>query len=317
MDQSRYGENMKLGLLTAPLPKLSLFEIADWASAQGFEQLEVCCWPVSVEVNRRYAGITHIDVDNFTQSKADEIVGELKNRKITMSALGYYPNNLHPDEAHRILVNEHTKKTIRAAGMMAVPVISTFIGADSGKTQEENWVDAQKIWPDIVKYAEDNNVKIAIENCPMIFSKDEWPSGHNVAYSPKIWREMFAKFGPTVGLNLDPSHLVWQMIDIERVIREFGPRIYHTHVKDMEIDREGLYENGVMSGGIGWQRPRLPGYGEIDWSMFVATLSQVGYQGVLCVEHEDRRFEGSDELVKEGFLIARNQIAPLLPMTIR
>ena len=231
-----------------------------------------------------------------------------------MSALGYYPNNLHPDSNHREAVNEHTKKVIRAAGLMGVPVVSTFIGADATKTQAENWVEAQKIWPDIVKYASDNNVKIAIENCPMIFSKDEWPSGHNVAYSPKIWREMFDKFGPTVGLNLDPSHLVWQMIDIERVIREFGSRIYHTHVKDMEIDREGLYENGIMSGGIGWQRPRLPGYGEVNWAKFVSTLSQVGYDYVLCIEHEDRRYEGTDELVKQGFMIARNQIAPLLPM---
>jgi len=305
---------MKLGLLTAPLPKVPLLDIASWASAQGFEMLEVCCWPESAAANRRYAGITHIVVDGLAQGEADHIVGELKERKITMSALGYYPNNLHPDIEHRKLVNDHTKKVIKAAGMMGVPVISTFIGADAAKTQAQNWEEAQKVWPDIVKYAEDHNVKIAIENCPMIFTQDEWPSGHNLAYSPKIWREMFAKFGPTVGLNLDPSHLVWQMIDIERVIREFGSRIYHTHVKDMEIDREGLYENGIVSGGIGWQRPRLPGYGEVNWSKFVATLSQVGYDYVLCVEHEDRRYEGTDELVKEGFLIARNQISALLPM---
>lgn len=307
---------MKLGLLTAPLPNVPLLEIADWASKQGFEMLEVCCWPVSEGANRRYAGITHIDVDGLTKGQGQEIVGQLKERNITMSALGYYPNNLHPDPAHRKSVNEHTKKVIRAAALMGVPVVSTFIGGDASKTQDENWDDAQKVWPDIVKYAAERDIKIAIENCPMIFTKDEWPSGHNVAYSPRIWREMFDTFGKTVGLNLDPSHLVWQMIDIERVIREFGSRIYHTHVKDMEIDREGLYNNGIMSAGIGWQRPRLPGYGEINWAKFVSTLSQVGYDGVLCIEHEDRRFEGSDELVKEGFLIARNQIAPLLPMTI-
>jgi len=305
---------MKLGLLTAPLPSVPLMEIAKWASAQRFEMLEVCCWPKSAEVNRRYAGITHIEVENLNKDQGEQIVGELKTHNITMSALGYYPNNLHPDKNHRESVNEHTKKVIKAAGLMGVPVVSTFIGADASKTQAENWEEAQKVWPDIVKYAEDNNVKIAIENCPMIFSKDEWPSGHNVAYSPKIWREMFAKFGPAVGLNLDPSHLVWQMIDIERVIKEFGTRIYHTHVKDMEIDREGLYENGIMSAGIGWQRPRLPGYGEVNWAKFVSALSQVGYDYVLCVEHEDRRFEGTDELVKQGFMIARNQIAPLLPM---
>jgi len=309
----RIEEKMKLGLLTAPLPNLSLLDIASWAASEGFEALEVCCWPESAGATRRYAGITHIVVDGLTQGSADEIVGELRDRKIEMSALGYYPNNLHPDLEDRKLVNDHTKKVIKAAGAMGVPVVSTFIGADATKTQSENWQEALKVWPDIVKYAEDNNVKIAIENCPMIFSRDEWPGGHNLAYSPKIWREMFATFGPTVGLNLDPSHLLWQMIDIERVIREFGSRIYHTHVKDMEIDQEGLYENGVMSGGIGWQRPRLPGYGDVNWAKFVSTLSQVGYDSVLCIEHEDRRFEGSDDLVKEGFLIARNQISALLP----
>lgn len=307
---------MKLGLLTAPLPSVDLYDIADWASAQSFEMLEVCCWPKTAGANRRYAGITHIDVNEITQGQCDEIVGELKNRKIEMSALGYYPNNLHPDLNHREQVNEHTKKVIRAAGMMGIPVISTFIGADASKSQDENWIEAQKVWPAIVEYARENNVKIAIENCPMIFSKDEWPAGHNVAYSPRIWREMFDKFGETVGLNLDPSHLIWQMIDIDRVIREFGSRIYHTHVKDMEIDREGLYNNGIMSAGIGWQRPRLPGYGEVNWAKFVAGLSQVGYDYVLCIEHEDRRFEGTDQLVKEGFLIARNQISVLLPKKI-
>ena len=308
---------MKLGLLTAPLPDVPLLEIADWASAQGFEELEVCTWPVSAETNRRYAGITHIDVDGLSKDKGDEIVGELERRNITMSALGYYPNNLHPDPAHRQQVNDHTKKVIKAAGIMGVPVVSTFIGANASKSQDDNWQDALKVWPDIVKYAADNNVRIAIEHCPMIFSKDEWPSGHNVAYSPRIWREMFDAFGPTVGLTLDPSHLIWQMIDMDRVIREFGSRIYHTHVKDMEIDREGLYNNGILSAGIGWQRPRLPGYGEVNWAKFVSGLSQIGYDGVLCIEHEDRRYEGTNELVKQGFLIARNQIAALLPMTIK
>ena len=281
---------MKLGLLTAPLPNLPLMEIAEWAAPHGFETLEVCCWPVGAGSGRRYSEITHIDVEGLSKSTGDEIVGELKERKMTISALGYYPNNLHPDLEHRQLVNEHTKKVIKAASIMGVPVVSTFIGADASKSQDENWSEALKVWPKLVEYAEDNDVKIAIENCPMIFSKDEWPSGHNVAHSPRIWREMFSTFGETIGLNLDPSHLLWQMIDIERVIREFGSRIYHTHVKDMEIDREGLYNNGILSGGIGWQRPRLPGYGEINWSKFVSTLSQVGYEGVLCIEHEDRRF---------------------------
>jgi sugar phosphate isomerase/epimerase len=156
-------------------------------------------------------------------------------------------------------------------------------------------------------------VRIAIENCPMIFSQDEWPGGTNLGYSPAIWREMFRRIPDEAwGLNLDPSHLVWQMIDHLRVVREFAPRIYHVHAKDMEIDRDGLYEHGVMSAGMGWQTPRLPGLGEVRWDRFLAALYSAGYDGVVSVEHEDRAFEGDEELVKRGFLIARNALRPYM-----
>ncbi len=301
---------MKLGLLTAPFPQTPLVEVADWAAANGFEALEVACWPPSQGPQRRYAGVSHIDVTDLSRERAGEIVGELADRHITISALGYYPNPLHPDPAHRAAVAEHLRKVISAAPLMGVGVVNTFIGADGSKTQDQNWEDALTIWPDIVRHARDCGVRIAIENCPMIFSHDEWPSGHNLAYSPRIWRRMFEAFGDTVGLNLDPSHLVWQMIDIERVVREFGPRILHVHAKDLEIDRDGLYERGILSLGMGWQVPRLPGLGEVPWARFFAALYRAGYQGVICVEHEDRSFEGTDELVKRGFLLARDVLRP-------
>ena len=173
------------------------------------------------------------------------------------------------------------------------------------------------MWPDIVRHAADHGVKIGIENCPMIFSADEWPGGNNLMYAPAIWRDVFGALdrtddAATLGLNLDPSHLVWQMIDYERVVREFGPRIYHVHAKDMEIDRDGLYDRGVMSAGVGWQVPRLPGLGEIRWDRFIAALYRVGYDYAVVVEHEDRGFEGSDEKVKAGFRIARDAVAPYI-----
>ncbi len=303
---------MKLGLLTAPFPEMPLEEVADWAAANGFESLEICCWPKSEGATRRYGGITHIDVDGLTQEAADEISSMLASKGLTVSALGYYPNPLNPDPTHRELVQGHIKKVITAAAMMGVPVVSTFIGADASKTQDENWEAAKVEWPHIVEHAKASDVKIAIENCPMIFSQDEWPSGHNVAYSPRIWRKMYAEFGETVGMNLDPSHLVWQMIDIERVIAEFGDRIYHVHAKDLEIDRDGLYENGIMSGGIGWQVPRLPGLGEVDWRKFMSALYRAGYTGDITVEHEDRQFEATDDLIKSGFLMARDLLRPYI-----
>ncbi len=251
-------------------------------------------------------------MDGLTQQEADDISAMLTSKGLTVSALGYYPNPLNPDPAHRELVQGHIKKVITAAAMMGVPAISTFIGADSAKTQDENWETAKTEWPHIVEHAKASGVKIAIENCPMIFSQDEWPSGNNVAYSPRIWRKMFAEFGDTVGMNLDPSHLVWQMIDMERVIAEFGDRIYHVHAKDLEIDRDGLYEHGIMSGGIGWQVPRLPGLGEVPWQKFMSALYRAGYTGDITVEHEDRQFEATDDLIKSGFLMARDLLRPYI-----
>jgi sugar phosphate isomerase/epimerase len=193
---------------------------------------------------------------------------------------------------------------------MGVPLVNTFMGGDSTKSQDENWEVALQVWPDIVKHAQDNGLKITIENCPMIFSRDEWPAGYNIAWSPYIWRRILEQWGGTVGLNYDPSHLVWLMIDQERFIREFGPHILHFQAKDVEIDADGLYERGSLSGGIGWQIPRLPGLGQAPWSRIFAALYAVDYAGECIIEHEDRKFEGSDELVKRGFLIARDVLRP-------
>ncbi len=301
---------MKLGFLTAPFPNTPLMEVADWAAAAGFEVLEIACWPRTTGPTRRYAGTSHIDVANLSEGQAKEIVDELASKGLAVSGLGYYPNPLHPDPAHREQVIGHLKHVITAARKMGVPLVNTFMGGDQNKTQDENWEVALSVWPDIVAFARDNGVKITIENCPMIFSRDEWPAGHNIAWSPYIWRRIIETWGDTIGLNFDPSHLVWLMIDAERFIREFGPHILHFQAKDLEINRDGLYERGTLSGGIGWQVPRLPGLGEVNWSRIFAALYQVGYAGDCIIEHEDRKFEGTDELVKRGFLIARDVLRP-------
>lgn len=305
---------MKLGLLTAPFENTPLLDVAEWAGSNGYSMLEVACWPASKVEQRRYAGTSHIDVDSLTEASSSQLIADLAARGIEISGLGYYPNNLHPDPESRHQFNEHTKKVIAGAAMLGVPVVNTFIGADPAKSQAENYQDFLTTWGDILDFARAKGVKIAIENCPMIFSMDEWPGGKNLAYSPKIWRQMFADTpGDVLGLNLDPSHLIWQMIDVERVVDEFADRLYHVHIKDLEINREGLYENGILSMGMGWQVPRLPGLGEVNWPRFISALYRNNYDYVLCVEHEDRNFEGTDELVKKGFEIARNVIAPLVP----
>jgi sugar phosphate isomerase/epimerase len=304
---------VRLGFLTAPLPDTPLMEIADWAAENDFDSLEIACWPRSGGVVRKYAGTSHIDVANLSQSEASDIVGQIEAKGLKVSGLGFYPNPLHADPAVRDPAIAHIKKVIAACRLMGVPFMNTFMGGDSKKSLDENWDEALRVWPDIVKVAQDNDVKLTIENCPMIFSRDEWPGGNNIAWSPYIWRRIIEKWGGTIGLNYDPSHLVWLMIDQGRFIREFGPHILHFQAKDVLIDRDGLYERGSMSAGIGWQIPRLPGLGDANWAEIFSNLYRVGYDGDCIIEHEDRRFEGTDQLVKRGFLLAANTLRPYIP----
>ena len=304
------GDALRLGLLTAAFPDLTFEQVAQWSAAQGFEMLEVACWPSDRGERRRYAGVTHIDVDDVD---AGAIRDTLDSHGLEISSLAYYPNNLHPEPAERRAANTHLRKVIDAAAKLDVGIVGTFVGRDKTKNVPDNFREFRKVWPRLVDHAESRGVKIAIENCPMIFSWDEWPGGTNLASSPALWDEMFSIVdSPSFGLNLDPSHLVWLMIDCERVVRDYASRIVHAHAKDLEIDREGLYRNGTLSGGIGWQVPRLPGLGEVRWNRFIAALYRAGYDYVVSIEHEDRTFEGTEELVKRGFLIARDALKPLL-----
>ena len=303
---------MKLGFLTAAFPESSLEQAAKWGAESGFEAIEIACWPVG-KATRRYAGVTHIDVNALDKAKAREIRKMLDGYGLQISSLAYYPNPLHPDAEHRETVISHLKKVIQAAALLETPVVGTFVGKDKNKTVPENFEDYAKIWPPIVKFAKEQGIKIAIENCPMIFSLDEWPGGNNLASTPAIWRKMWEIIpDDNFGLNLDPSHLILQMIDYERVVREFGSKIFHVHAKDLHIDREGLYNHGVLSQGMGWQVPRLPGLGDMDWAKFFAALTAARYDYVVSIEHEDRVFEGDEALVKRGFYLSREILKPFI-----
>ncbi len=303
---------MKLGILTAPFEDLPLAAVASWAAENRFSALEIACWPSLGGEKRRYAGTCHIDVNGLTRMQATEIVGMMADVGIEVSGLGYYPNPLHQDASHREEVIAHLIKVISAAQLMNVPVVNTFVGGDGRLNLDDNWERAQEIFAPIVAHAQEAGVKLCFENCPMIFSYDEWPGGHNIAYSPLVWRRIFEEWGDAVGMNFDPSHLVWQMIDQGRFIREFGSKMAHIHAKDVMIDRDGLYERGVLSAGMGWQVPRLCGLGNVNWPEFFSELYRAGYDGPIIIEHEDRLFEGSDEKVKRGFALARDVLQPYI-----
>ena len=301
---------MKLGLMTAAFPTLTLEQVAEWSAANGFEALEIACWPAASGERRRYAGVSHIDVDRLDERAVRDL---LERHHLAISSLAYYPNNLDDDAATREAAHAHLRNVVLAAQRLGVGVVGTFIGRDQRRSVTETLADFRRVWPPLIRFATEHGVKIAIENCPMIFSEDEWPGGKNLAYSPALWRKMFEAIpDPNFGLNLDPSHLVWQFIDYERAVREFGDRILHVHAKDMAIDRDGLFEQGVMSLGMGWQIPKLPGLGEIHWDRFISALYGIGYDGAVSVEHEDRKFEGDVDLVKKGFVLAHNTLRPLI-----
>jgi sugar phosphate isomerase/epimerase len=282
---------MQLGFVSAILPEFTLDEVLAFAADEGFACVEPMCWPPG-DAERRYAGVTHIDVSAFTEDDAGRIQDLLQIHDVRLSGLGYYPNPLDPDVAARTMVVEHLKKVIRAAAMLEIRLVNTFIGRDPAKSVDANWPLFQQVWPDIVQVAETEGVKLGIENCPMLFSNDEWPGGKNLPTSPALWHAIFDAIpSPHLGLNLDPSHLVWQQIDCAQCIREFGPRIFHVHAKDERIDRDLLYSRGTL--GLGWHVPKLPGLGEVNWGEMFAALTDVRYQGPVCIEVEDRAYEGT------------------------
>jgi len=289
---------MKLGFVSAILPDLPLEQVVEFAFEAGYSCVELMCWPKG-KAERRYAGVTHVDVTNFNRGQANKVRRTLENSGVDISALGYYPNFLSPDreEARRVLA--HFKKVIRAAAMLDVGRVTTFLGRDWTKSVEDNWPRFLKVWKPLVKFAEERDVRICIENCPMLFTNDEWPGGKNLAHSPAIWRRMFEDIpSPHFGLNYDPSHLVWQQIDPIKPLWEFKDRIHHAHAKDVRVDRDRLNDVGILATPLQYHSPKLPGLGDVDWGRFFSVLGDIGYDGPVCVEVEDRAYEASLETRK-------------------
>ena len=284
---------MKLGFVSAILPDLSLRDVAQFAAATGYTCVELMCWPVS-KAERRYAGVTHVDVTDFTSSKAVEVRGIMADAKVEISGLGYYPNALSANRDEADLASAHLRKVIQAAALLGLKTVNTFIGRDWTKSVDDNWPRLLEVWKPLVKFAEGNGIRIGIENCPMLFSRDEWPGGKNIASSPKIWRRLFSDIGSqSLGLNYDPSHMIWQQMDYLRPMREFKDRLFHVHAKDVRMDSERLNEVGILAHPAEYHTPKLPGMGDVDWGQFFSVLTDVGYRGPVCVEVEDRAYEDS------------------------
>jgi len=272
---------MKLGFYTNYDTKT-----VEFAHSVGFRSMELSAWPDS-----------SLNADTVTGRRIAEAKKDLKAHDIEISALGYYPNYLDPDKDNADEATRYLYKVMELASRMDVPVVCTFAGRDPDKSISENIPLFQKAFTPICEEAESRNIRIAIENCPMM---DRFRlRGENIAISPEVWDEMFRVIpSKALGIELDPSHMVWQGIDYVQAIHEYGSRIHHIHAKDMEINHRTLNRVGILGQafgeitglGHGWWRARLPGWGEINWPGFITALIEVGYKGNIDIEHEDDVF---------------------------
>lgn len=304
---------MKLGLVSAILPELSLDEVLSFAAAEGFSCIEAMCWPVG-KAERKYAGVTHVDVTDFSEGKADEVKALCESHGVSLSALGYYPNILCPSDEESAAYVEHFQKVIVATRMLGLDMTTGFIGRDWTKSVDDNWPRFLKIWRPIIQFAEDHGVRIAIENCPMSFTADEWPGGKNLMTTPDIWRRAFNDIpSASFGLNFDPSHFALQFMEPDSALQEFKDKLFHMHAKDVRIYRDKLNQVGAFAHPLEWHQPRLPGYGEINWAHYMGSVMDTGYNGPMCIEVEDGTFGHSLEGRKRAVRVARNVLAPFIP----
>jgi sugar phosphate isomerase/epimerase len=301
---------MKLGFVTAILPELPFEEVLSFAARERFATVEVMCWPVG-KAERKFAGVTHIDVAGLTKMRAQDILAKCACHGVAMSSLGYYPNALDPNPAVAAVAVAHLKKVIKAAPLLGLDLVTSFVGRDWTQSVDENWPRFLKTWKPLVRYAADQGVRIGIENCPMLFTRDEWPGGKNLMTTPAIWRRAFHDLdAPNFGLNYDPSHFVLQGMDPISPLAEFKDKLFHLHAKDVKIDRAALNEVGRFDFPLRWHQPRIPGYGEIDWAAWMGDLMRIGYDGPVCIEVEDGTFGNSLDGRMKAVKVARNVLAP-------
>ncbi|MBE5890144.1 MAG: sugar phosphate isomerase/epimerase [Lachnospiraceae bacterium] len=302
---------MKLGFVSAILDQSNYEEMMDIASDMGFQCVEVACWPQG-KAERRYAGVSHIDAERVLEDDAyaKHITDYAKEKNVEISSLAFYPNTMDGDLEKRNAAVEHLKALIKASNKLGVGMVTTFIGRDQTKTVEENLELVKEIWPPIIKLAEEQNVKVAIENCPMLFGPDQWPGGQNLFTTPAIWKKVFEILpSKNFGINYDPSHFVWQMIDYIKPIYEFKDKIFHVHYKDIKVYPDKLNQVGIMAYPLDFMSPKLPGYGDVDWGKYVSALTDIGYDGYTCIEIEDKFFEGTQEKVLDSLRLSKKYMS--------
>lgn len=276
---------MKIGFLNACMHADLEEEIIPWANEAGFQ---------AMEVGGIHAGF-------FRKEYADDIKQMLLNADFEISALGSFNNHLKGDTATIEKNFKQFRDAVDAAQVLEIPIVTTFVGMNNQLDYDGNLKLFERFWLPEIEYANDLGIKIAIENCPA--KSDYGLIGNNLMFCPGIWEDIFNMTPENFGLNFDPSHLVWQRIDVNKVARKFATRIFHVHVKDTEIIEDSLAEEGVF--GNGTYIFRIPGKGLVDWRGMIDALGSVNYDGVMSIELEDPKYTGDIEKVKEGLLLSK------------
>jgi sugar phosphate isomerase/epimerase len=305
---------LELGFVSAILPNKNLDEVLAFAQKEHFACVEVMCWPSENADTRRYAGVSHISVDALSHDQLLSLKDKLANQPVKISALGYYPNPMDPDEKQASFYRNHIKKIIKAASVLGIGNVNTFVGRDFTKNIDYNISKFKEVWPEIINLADSLNIKIGIENCPMFFSDDEWPGGKNLATTPKIWDQLFSIIpSSNFGLNYDPSHMVWQMMDYLYPIYAYKEKLHHIHLKDVKVYPDKLNQVGILANPLEYHSPKIPGLGDIHWGSFISALNDVRYRGPIVIEVEDKAYEGSDDDIVKAIRSARNHLNQFLP----
>lgn len=323
-------KDLKIVFVTAGLPDMTLGKLADFAKSNGFQGLDLACWP-DYMIGGRYVA-SHLNLNRLI-SNAETVIETqelIKAHKLEISALTFNDNLLDENPTKRASYHENLRKMINAAHLLKIGVVVTFVGRDFSKSIEENVNEFRWTFPPLVEFAKEHEVKIAIEHCPMEGWQQNECQINNICHSPRMWRLLSSllpeKDRDHFGLCLDPSHLVWQGIDYIRAVYEFKDKLFHVHAKDVEIHDENLFLDGNLGKFVDIPNPwskvsryiaRLPGWGEIRWDKFINALRDINYQGAISIEPEDPRFEKfgdqalNQNLVLEGLKITQKFLAPL------
>ena len=269
----------------------------DFAKAEGFTSMQL-----------------RIDPDRVDDAAIRAIQERIQRSGLYISSLAVDGNHIDPDPARRDRMNQYAVRCIELCGKLGIP----NIGGQSGTIREKPL--AQQV-DEIVRvyneryfaYCEKHKVRILWE---------PYAGGPNIATGPVGWEALFKAFNnsPHVGLQFDPSHLVWQMMDPVAAAREFVDKIYDVHLKDTEILSHVLRRTGIQPvNGARWWRFRVPGYGSVDWKGFFTVLADAGYSGAMNIENEDNFYYPAYEEVnfteqfKRGFRVAHEFLKTLVP----